>query len=307
VCPPGTLVPAGGECSASSDTACEACPPAPQNKRYAASGVCVLECVEGMRPIFVSPGSDVYTCEACPPEACEAGTRRPARPTSCADCEACAADPDAPPLPAGAAYEEGCRWACPTGTGLAVVNTSSGAEACVTYATGDAAALAPAPEPVRGPAEACQPGSRLARAADRYECVPCQERTPVAESPPTWQWKISPCDQPEDQGWECLPGWFQFQEFPDAATQGLSAPLPECLSAVERARRLRQMRASGSSVSADAQFQTVASAPAAAQEGALGPVHIVLFALGGTIALVLMCFLALQHGAEVEAEGGMDA
>lgn len=309
-------------CAADFDTECELCyylQPAntaymPENKRYTGTGAdaCTLACVEGTQAIYgttIAKGGQIFIqsnfdCTRCAAAAaCAPGTQPPEaldlKRTSCAQCEPCS-----PPAPADATLLEGCAWKCPSG--LQLTRASDGSEACAAATASAAAVFAPTPA-MRAAVSVCPAGTRLERGADSYGCVPCAERAPLPDAPPSWQWKISPCDQPEGQGWECLPGFFQFQEFPDAAARGLDAPLPECLPPVERARRLRLLRTRQELPAQQAQFESVPGAPPPPPPEGLGAVHVALIAVGGSLAVALMCFIALQHGAQVEGEGGAEA
>jgi len=95
-------------------------------------------------------------------------------------------------------------------------------------------------EQVNGPSAVskvvCDQGKKLTKEGLVYLCTDCTEITPLTTTPPTWQWKLSPCDEPNQQGWECLAGFFQYQEFPELSYW--NRPPPECLEESERSKRI---------------------------------------------------------------------
>ena len=212
-------------CSFENNIVCEECPPHSSQGVMFTGTTCTAVCAAGLTKIY-SPDSEDWGCQPCAitEDACADGTFFNAtRPISCTDCQEC------PSIPSGAVFISNCAWRCPLGLFL---GQQDGNPICVQSTSNR--------EQVNGPSAVskvvCDQGKKLTKEGLVYLCTDCTEITPLTTTPPTWQWKLSPCDEPNQQGWECLAGFFQYQEFPELSYW--NRPPPECLEEAERSRRI---------------------------------------------------------------------
>ena len=267
------------QCGPDADTVCEPCPAVRANA-HSVDPECMEKCLPDFTQLWPADGSP-WVCEDCSAsEPCAPGTQSPAQPTACGECVAC------PTPPLNANFTTGCLWRCPSGYTL---SEQDGASACVKPDVALPDALLPTLVPAPPPPLQCPPGEKLVREDNGLACAPCVERTPLITNPPTWQWRITPCDQPEAPGWECLPGFVPFEEFGGVATVTTNAPLPECLSYAERRLRASERLQTVT----DLQFAT--KLPRMHSEVALHPAVIAVIAAVGTVGLVVAVCLACQQ------------
>ena len=253
---------------------------------------CEQECLPGFTQLWFPQTSHKLTvptewkCEDCSAATpCPAGTERAEHPLDCDSCVNCTAPP------ANALFTTGCLWRCPSGHHIA--ESGDGSLSCEMAERSFPSVLLPA-EAAPPPPTQCDPGMKLVHTPDGFECTACTEATPLPTVPATWQWRITPCDQVESPGWECVGGLVSHQEF---ASLGIDAPLPECIEPAERSRRLRIGRLTDDNLAFSA-------LPRMQNEAMVDPALIGALAGVGALALLVCVCLACRVQPEVIPRAG---